>query len=124
MLKKSDNAADPQERLKLLGQSLVFSSKEKIDEALRRRKEVHLSMENGREALTDLLMIVNKTGDDEREIAETGERLEIDVREMYERSGRDTHTHSVAEKHKHLKLFSSKVNIRQEPGRGRSAENL
>ena len=50
---------------------------------------------------------------DEREIAELEERLK---EEQIEVGGK---SQSVTESHNHLKVFSRKVDIRQEPGQGR-----
>ena len=116
MLKKSENSSSFKERLKLLGQSLSFSSEEQIDRVLRRRSEVHLSTGEERKALTDLQMIVNKSLEDKREIAELEERLE---EEKIEVVCGGVQSQSVTETHNHLKVFSRKVDIRQESGQGR-----
>ena len=112
LLKKSEDTADFQEKLKLLGQSLSFSSVERIDSVLRRRKDIYRRTNDDRKALSDLQMIVKKTSEDEREIAD----LDLS-KKVVDNTGQVEH--SVAVKHKHLKLFTSKVNIRKEAGRGR-----
>ena len=82
---------------------------------LRRRRDVHLSVGEDKKALADLQMIINKSGEDEREIEEMENRLKVKESEVEV----GNNGVSVTEKHKHLKLFSRKVNIRQESGRGR-----
>ena len=123
LLKKSEGTADLREKLKLLGQSLSFASEERMDPILRLRSEIHQEDGEGKKALADLVMIGNKSTEDQCRLQETAETLGLDLsdlgQESGERSSQEEEVEEVEEKHKHLKLFSSKVNIRAEAGRGR-----
>ena len=124
MLKKSEGTADREEKLKLLGQSLSFASEEAMAPILRLRSEIHREVGEERKALADLAMILNKSAEDQSRVQQIAERLGLDPCEVGEEGGegRDQEEEEeevVGEKHKHLKLFSSKVNIRKEAGRGR-----
>ena len=122
LLKKSEGTADLREKLKLLGQSLSFASEERMDPILRLRSEIHQKIGEVKKALADLVMIANKSTEDQCRLQETAETLGLDPsdlgQERGERSSQEE-VEEVEEKHKHLKLFSSKVNIRAEAGRGR-----
>ena len=87
---------------------------------LRLRSEIHREVGEERKALADLVMILNKSAEDQSRVRETAERLGLDPCEVEERRGQEEEEEQdVGEKHNHLKLFSSKVNIRKEAGRGR-----
>ena len=87
---------------------------------LRLRSELHRQAGEERKALADLVMILNKSAEDLCRVQETAERLGLSPRELEELGEeRRCQDEEVEEKHKHLKLFSSKVNIRKEAGRGR-----
>ena len=125
LLKKSEATADLREKLKLLGQSLSFASEDRMDPILRLRSEIHREVGEERKALADLAMIANKTTEDQCRLQETSGTLSLDPSDAREERGEmrsQEEKEEVGEKHKHLKLFSSKINIRAEPGRGRFVE--
>ena len=124
LLKKSEGIAEPREKLKLLGQSLSFASEDRMDSILRLRSEIHQEVGEERKALADLEMIANKTTEDQCRLLETAGKLGLDHCDAGDergerRSQEEEEEEGLGEKHKHLKLFSSKVNIRAESGRGR-----
>ena len=123
LLKKSEGIVDLTEKLKLLGQSLSFASEDRMDPIFRLRSQIHREVGEERKALADLAMIANKSSEDQCRLQETAESLGLDPRAPGEERGEKRgQGEAVGEKHKHLKLFSSKVNISAEPGRGRFVE--
>ena len=93
---------------------------------LRLRSEIHREVGEERKALADLVMIADKSAEDQCRVQEAAERLGLSLHEVQEERkerGEGGGQAGVGEKHKHLKLFSSKVNIRKEEGRGRFVES-
>ena len=93
-----------------------------MDPIFRLRSQIHQEVGEERKALADLAMIANKSSEDQCRLQETAETLGLDPSDLEQERGERSsqeEVEEVEEKHKHLKLFSSKVNIRAEAGRGR-----
>ena len=111
MLLKCEKSKDINEKIKFLTNALKFSSSEKYDSILRKRKDAFLEAGYPKFAVNDLTAVNDKKDDDISQIKESCENVIGDL--LIENST------SNFKRHQLLKNLSEKIDVKKEAGRGR-----
>ena len=111
MLLKCEKSKDINEKIKFLTNALKFSSSEKYDSILRKRKDAFLEAGCPKFAVNDLTAVNDKKDDEISRIKESCENAIGDL--LIENST------SNFKRHQLLKNLSEKIDVKKEAGRGR-----